>query len=109
MILSLNQLQTAYLSDVAWLEVCGLPCLHLARSEKSLVDQHDDPGSILLACPKHEFQIIAIDVCRSSIDRFFKERYVSLDVESKQPLISFYAMNLPPTWRELSKSLDTKK
>jgi hypothetical protein len=97
------------LSDVAWLEVCGLPYLHLARSEKSLVDQHDDPGSILLACPKDEFQIIAIDVCRSSIDRFFKERYVSLDVESKQPLISFYAMNLPPTWRELSKSLDTKK
>lgn len=86
-----------------------MPYLHLARSEKSLVDQHDDPGSILLACPKDEFQIIAIDVCRSSIDRFFKERYVSLDVESKQPLISFYAMNLPPTWRELSKSLDTKK
>jgi hypothetical protein len=69
-------LQTAYLSDVAWLEVCGLPCLHLAISEKSLVDQHDDPGSILLACPKHEVQIIAIDGCRSSHDRFFKERHV---------------------------------
>jgi hypothetical protein len=64
------------LSDVAWLEVCGLPCLHLAISEKSLVDQHDDPGSILLVCSKHEVQIIATDGCRSSHDRFFKERHV---------------------------------
>jgi hypothetical protein len=48
---------------VRWLEECGLPCLHLAISEKSLVDRHDDPGSILLACPKHEVQIIAIDGC----------------------------------------------